>query len=304
MNNKKRKNSQAPIALVYFITLLVFILVFGIIAYTILNNVVLKDKEDTSSTLSVVDNVPTDKDNQTFLYMLTDGKSSLESAMVVRFMPKNGKLYLVPLSPYTITTYKGQTITLNKLAKSGTAQLASAIESELGITIDKYLALDNTAFVDLCDNLGSVTYQVFEDMYYISKTSDDVVNFEKGEKLTLDGNTIRLLLTYPNYKGGVSQNVKVAGDLMQSLINTSFKVSSTKDRLQSIYTSLIKSAKDKTFTGADFEKTKYYYKYLIDNSNNPAEAITPTGTWAGSSPDTFKMSDSFKTQIKDIFEIK
>ena len=84
--NKKKRKSQAPIALVYFSTMVVFIVIFGAIAIKLMNEMVF-EPETSSSTVSVESNNPTEENNQTFLYMVKNDKNSLDSVMAARFMP-------------------------------------------------------------------------------------------------------------------------------------------------------------------------------------------------------------------------
>ena len=101
--DKKKRKSQAPIALVYFSTMVIFLVILGSIALIFMKNLVLEPKK--SSSVSISDNTPTDKNNQTFFYMVKDDKNNLKTAMLARFLPADGKLMLVPLSPYTMITH-------------------------------------------------------------------------------------------------------------------------------------------------------------------------------------------------------
>ena len=47
----------------------------------------------------------------------------------------------------------------------------------LGICIELFLLMGEECFENVCDNIGSITYEVLEDMYYIDKHSDDVTNY-------------------------------------------------------------------------------------------------------------------------------
>lgn len=302
--NRKKGKSQAPIALVYFSTLVVFILIFGAIAIGLMNEMILEPEERSMPTVSVDDSTPTEENNQTFLYFVKNNKNNLDAAMVARFMPADGKIMLVPLSPYTIASADGQGQTLDQVFKaSGASETAKAVSEVLGITIDRYMSMGEQCFENLCDNIGSITYEVFENMYYIDDDSDDIVNYSKGEKIALQGYQIRLFMTYPKYKNGYSQNVSVAGEMMKNLINSGFKLQTTRDNLDSIYSNLLKESAEKNFTENDFKKTEDFYYYIMDNYDNPAEMLTPTGTWSDNGY-RFMVDGAFKAQIKAILKIK
>lgn len=299
--DKKKRKSQAPIALVYFSTMVIFLVILGSIALIFMKNLVLEPKK--SSSVSISDNTPTDKNYQTFFYMVKDDKNNLETAMLARFLPADGKLMLVPLSPYTLITHGGSNQTMAQIFKSGGApDTTSALGETLGISIDRYMSMGEECFENVCDNIGSITYEVLEDMYYIDKHSDDVTNYTKGDKISLQGSQMRLFITYPKYKNGYSQNVTVAGEFMRSLINNGFKLQTTRDNLESIYSNLLRESAEKNFSAGDFEETKEYYYYVIDNFDNPAYMLTPTGTWSDKGYQ-FTIDDAFKTQLKSAFKI-
>ena len=301
--NKKKRMSQAPIALVYFSTMVVFIVIFGAIAIALMNRMML-EPERSSSTVSVESKDPTEENNQTFLYMVKNDKNRLDSVMVARFMPADGKIMLVPLSPYTTSSADGNGQTLDQVFQSGGAsETVSAVSEVLGIGIDKYMSMGEQCFENLCDNIGSITYEVIENMYYIDDDSDDIINYAKGDKISLQGSQIRMFMTYPKYKNGYSQNVSVAGDLMKSLINSGFKLQTTRDNLDSIYSNLLEESADKNFTQSDFDETQEFYYYIMDNYDNPADMLIPTGTWSENGY-RFTIDGTFKAQIKSILKIR
>lgn len=298
--NKKKRNSQAPIALVYFSTMVVFIIIFGAIAIGLMNKMVIEPQG--SSSYSVEDSSPTEKNNQTFFYMVKDDKNKLETAMIARFMPVDGKILLAPLSPYTIASADSTGQTISQIFQSsGAAETTKAVSEVLGISIDRYMSMGQECFENLCDNIGSITYEITENMYYVDKNSDDIINYSKGDKISLQGSQIRMFITYPKYKDGKSQNVLVAGGFMKSLINSGFKLQTTRDNLDSIYSNLMKESSEKNFNVNDFEETKEFYYYVMDNFDNPADMLTPTGTWS-EKQDKFTFDDAFKTQIKTAFK--
>ena len=301
-NKKKKRRSQAPIALVYFLTMIVFIVIFGAIAIGIMNKMVL-EPEERSSTVSVESSNPTDENNQTYFYMVKNDKNSLDAAMLARIMPADGKIMLVPLSPYTTVTTDGTNQTMDQVFKSGgAAETSNAVSGALDIDIDRYMSMGESCFENLCDNFGSITYEVLENMYYVDNDSDDVINYSKGDKISLQGYQIRQFMIYPKYKSGFSQNVLTAGDMIKSLINSGFKLQTTRDNLDSIYSKLLEESADKNFNANDFEETKNSYYYIMDNFDNPADMLTPTGVWLNNGY-RFIVDDAFKAQLKTVFKI-
>lgn len=303
---KKKRRSQAPIALVYFSTMVVFIVVFGFIALGMMNKLSPNTEKVSFSSSSVENADPTDENNQTFLYMVKNDKSSLDSVMVARFMPADGKIKLIPLSPYTTTSDDSNGQTLDQVFQTnGASGIVDAVSGIFGIGIDKYMCMGEQCFKNICNNLGNITYEIPENMYYNDKNSDDnedIIDYEKGAT-TLEGFQIRQLMIYPKYKKGYSQNVTVAGELMQNLINSGFKLQTTRDNLGSIYSNLLQESAEKNFTENDFKETEEFYYYIMENFDNPAETLIPTGTWSNNGY-KFMIDGTFKAQIKSMFKVE
>lgn len=297
---KKRKKTQAPVALVYFITLAVVILVIGGISMLVMTKLVLVD--DSSSVSSEEDLTPTKKDNSTKLYLLVNDRGELEMTMVERVLPKSAKIVLLPISEKTLV--EGSQKTLADIYSSvGSQGVKTEIETLLGTEMNNYIVLNHENFENLIDNLASISYTVPENMYYIDEHSDDIVNYEQGQELTLFGSELRPLLTYPEYENGPGENVKVCGELISSVINQGLKTSLTVQNLSATFSSMVKGSEDKDFSLNDFtEKTQSNIQYIIDNSNEPADYITATGSWNAEGT-VFTVDEGFKEQLKTLFEL-
>ncbi len=297
---KKRKKTQAPIALVYFITLVAVLLVIGGISMFVMTKYVLVD--DSSSVLTEEDPTPTKKDNATKLYLLVNDRGELEMTMVERVLPKSAKIVLLPVSEKTLA--EGTQKTLADIYKAvGSQGVKSEIETLLGTEMNNYIVLNHENFENLIDNLASISYTIPENMYYIDENSDDIVNYELGQELTLFGAELRPLLTYPEYENGPGENTKVCGELISSVINQGLKTSLTVQNLSATFSAMVKGSDDKDFSLNDFtEKTQSNIQYIIDNSNDPANYITATGSWNAEGT-AFTVDESFKEQLKTLFEL-
>lgn len=298
--DNKKKSTQAPVALVYFITLAVVLLVVGGISMFVMTKYVIVD--DDSSVSSSEDSTPTKKDNSTKLYLLVNDKSELEMTLVERVLPKSSKIVLLPMSEKTLA--QGTEKTLADIYKSAGSQgVIAEIEKLLGTEMNNYIVLNHENFENLIDNLASVSYVIPENMYYIDQNSDDIVNYEQGAEITLFGSELRPLLTYPLYENGPGENVKVCGELISSVINQGLKTSLTVQNLRATFSTMVKGSDDKDFSLNDFsEKTQSNIEYIIDNSNEPANYITATGAW-NTEGTAFTVDESFKEQLKSLFEL-
>lgn len=302
-NNIKKQNKRknhASVALVYFITLTVVLLVIGGISLFVMEKYVIT--EDSSSTSSEKDLTPKKRDNATRLYMMVDDKNNLETVLVERFLPRSAKIVLLPLSEKTVAAESNQTLA-QAYASGGSSAITENVESLLDVKIDNFIVLNHTNFENVIDNLATINYTVPETVYYIDDDSDDVLNYEQGEELTLFGSEMRLFLTYPNYDDGPGHNQKVCGELLSRVINQGLSTSLTVQNLGSTFSTLVKGSDDKNFSLNDFnDNAMNNINYIIDNSNEPAQYITATGAWNADSTQ-FTVDEGFKTQLKDIFEL-
>lgn len=299
-NNKKRKNgSQASVALVYFITFAVMLLLVGGISLFVMEKFVLKD---TSSTVvESEDTTPKASENTTQLYLLENDRGELEMTMIQRMLPKSKKIVLLPVSKLTASS-SGAAIEKVYSVGGGSA-VKTEFEELFDLKINNYIVLNHENFENLIDNLATVSYTVPENMYYLDPNSDDVINYEEGLEVSLFGSELRLFLTYPEYEDGPSQNIKACGEIISKVINQGLATSLTVQNLSSTFSTMVKNSDDKDFSLNDFtERTKELITYIADNSDEPANYITATGSWNADNT-LFTVDDTFSEQLKNLFEL-
>ena len=208
--------------------------------------------------------------------------------MIERFLPKSCKIVLLPISEKTVASGSSNTLA-QEYAASGTKAVTKSLEEMLDIKFDGFIVLDHTNFENV--------------IYYIDEDSDDVLNYEQGEELTLFGSEMRLFLTYPNYANGAGQNQKVFGEMLSKVVNQGLSTALTVQNLSSTYSAMVKGATDKNFSLNDFdERMTSNIKYIIDNSDEPAQYITATGSWDLEGT-KFTLDNEFKNQLKELFEL-
>ena len=88
---------------------------------------------------------------------------------------------------------------------------------------------------------------------------------------------------------------------LKSLINSGFKLQTTRDNLDYIYSNLLKESSEKNFNVNDFQETEQFYYYIMDNFDNPANVLIPTGTWSDNEKFTF--DETFLMQVKTEFKV-
>ncbi|MFT3950511.1 MAG: LCP family protein [Oscillospiraceae bacterium] len=286
----RKKRSQAPVALVYFLTLMLCLVVFGFAGMKLMQSL--------SSTGDDASSVPTaqsagisEANNRTMLFLMIDS-GKVSNCAVIRSLPATGKLVVIPLSPATVC--EGQTIS-NLYAAGGIISVRKSLETELGITTDKYMTVTGDAFDKVVKLTGGVLYTVTEELFYRDPITKESVAYPKGTKTALEGAQLRMIMNYPTFSDGAAANVKVTGTLLADWLNTVFQTAGlTDDDIDSVFNALYEQS-DSNITTVEYKVAKVSINYLRNNAVRPAYCIIPTGTWSPAG--TFTVSAVFKEML-------
>lgn len=289
---KKKRRSQAPVALVYFITVLIFMGMLTVLSVYLLKefNIITDDKgEEDATTKTSFNN----------FYARVNSKGILADCTFVRIEPDTGKILVVPMSAMTVSTKEKSKTFRDVFETSGMTGLTSAVCETYGVTIDNYLTLTNDAFERVADIFGGVTYTPEEELYYLSKeNNENDISISKGELVNLSGRQIRLIFQYPLFTNGRQGNIDFMGLALSRLINNAFQQANiTVDNLDNIYT-IITENSDTDLTSDDFNLQKSFVKEMLQSGLTPAEQMIPDGTWS-SDDERFEVSSKFVTKLKD-----
>ena len=288
---RRKKRSQAPVALVYVVTVLIFMGQTSMLAIYMLRSYGLigtEEKEETSVSV------------QTFndLFARVNSNGDLADMVFMRIDPVNNSILVVPMPAETLN--KTNNMKMGDIYKiSGMASVKTAVEDTLGMRVDNYASLSNDSFERVFDMYGGITYKAPEELYYLSKkNNDNDISILKGELATLGGRQIRLLTQYPVYSNGKQGNNEFLGEAVESLINTMFQQDYiTKDNLDNIY-NIVTTNSDTDMNQDDFKLQKSYIKDMLTSKKSPAEKLLPTGTW-GDKDSSFKINEDFITELKE-----
>lgn len=288
---KKKKRSQAPVALVYVITVLIFMALISMLSIYLLKvyNIIGNDKEEEPA-------VTVQSFND--LFARVNSKGVLSEMTLIRIDPTNNSVLIVPMSAMTLNSADNSTMR-DIYSRSGMAGVKSAVESTLGIKVDNYATLSNEAFERICDIYGGITYRAPEELYYLSQENDDNDIFiQKNESVTLSGKQIRLLTQYPVYSNGKQGNNEFLGEAMESLINSMFQQAYiTQDNLDTLY-NIITTNSDTDMNTDDFKLQKSYIKEMLSAGISPAEKLVPEGIW-GNNDETFVINSDFIEMLRE-----
>ena len=265
--HKKKRRSQAPIALVYFITMIIFLFVIGMLALYALREFGVIGNDDSDSDAGIKSPV------YNTLFARVNSKGVLADATVIRVAPDAKKIIIMPVSAFTV---------------SG-SQTMREIHEEVSLT--------NDAFENAADIVGGITYTPDEELYYLSQDNDENdIAIPSGDLTNLSGHQIRLICQYPVFKEGRNGNMKFLGTAVTMLINNAFQQTNiTKDNLDNFY-NIFTANSDTDWTSAQYKEEKSYLKDMLDQNLTPAEALVPEGEWTDDSH--FKVSDKFKESVQ------
>ena len=292
MGKAKKKKSQAPVALVYTITLLVFMAVFGYIAYELIKQMGSWKKEETAS------NVETDP-SFNLLFARVEKTGALLDSAVVRFSPNEDKVFVVPVSAYTVSSSGGGTLA-EVYETNGIRQLENAVEGTFGIKVDAYITVSKTSFETVCDIIGGIVYTPQEDLYKLSANDADDISYQGGKAVDLSGHMVARILEEKVFSDGWKGNNTFLGNVLEQLVNNAFQQSNfTKNSLENIYSQLT-SGGDTNYTKNEFTDNKTYINEMLDNRlNKPAVLMVPDGTWTDEVH--FSPASTFVNDLKEVF---
>lgn len=291
MGKAKQKRSQAPVALVYFTTLLVFMCVFGFIAYRLVLKMNAGKDENSDEGKEVVDK------HFSLLVARQSTKGNLGEAAYLYFAPDEDAVVIVPMTKKTIDPSSGKTFE-QIYDSDGTKGLKSAVESVLDITADHYITMTNVNFESICDVLGGFTYIPQEELYMLAHDDVDDISYRQGRAVELDGRQIRQLLQSEKvFSKGDEGVIEFYGEaLLQMTMNAFKQANQTKDALDNIYNLMTKGG-DNDYEKSDFRLHKSYIEDMLDRRITPAVLKTPDGTWEDG---RFKVAGTFVNELKEV----
>jgi hypothetical protein len=296
MAKTMKKRSQAPVALVYFLTLLLALSLAGGVSYYLLKKYeVFKptasdSKKDSTRVVSI-------------LFARVEDTGDFKDLCVMRIDPFNKVINIIPQTDVTKTSdgrnYK-------EILKSGGMDLLKNKVSETlgGISIEYYATVTNSAFEQVADLLGEMTYKAPQEFYYISQeSSKDDISLQKGDLVTLSGRQIVNLASYDIFNDKKAGNLMFLSGALEQVINNGFRQATvTKDNLYNIY-EIITTGSNTNLTKDAFNEIRRYLEVMLDERDIPARSLAPQGSW-NSDFTAFTMKNDYISQVCDKFGVR
>lgn len=309
----RKKLNQTPVLIVYVITMLISLVLFGSVALFMLDVFVTQPKLERQAAAdqqgnTAVDNTPKEVDyslaRETFLFVGENG-GIINGMALVRVLPDALSVRIVPVSQYTYSSVSGTEGTIQYLYElGGMSYLKTAVENAFNVSCGKYIKITNDGWKSFVDYLGGTNaYSFPQELYYKNETTGEITSFSQGAaSRTLYGDDIRRIMTYPLYDNGNATRVQVIGELSAALVNSacSYNSGSVVSNIQSIFNVVFNNS-DSDITSRGFTDVRDAYEHLVSESSSPATYRIPAGTW--DSRGYFFVDEAFRTDIQSYFEL-
>lgn len=291
VKKRRKKRSQAPVALVYVVTALISMALLAMLSIYLLKNFRIIGVQKEEEAVVTVQSF-----NDMFARVNTNGV--LADVTLIRMDPVDQTILIVPMSPQSIDP-KNNTTFRDIYSTGGMAGVKDAVEETLGLTVDNYASLSNDSFERIFDIYGGITYKANEELYKLSEDNDENdISIAKGELVTLGGRQILQLTQQLVFSSGRQGNTEFLGIAVESLVNSMFQQAYiTQDNIDNIY-SILTTNSDTDFNEDDYKLQKSYLKDMLSSGLTPAVKMVPEGTWS-QNDETFTFSDEFILSLKE-----
>lgn len=288
----KKQNSGVTVAVVYAVSLAVFLLVFGVIGFLAIKNFVPGAEAESSEAEESIQTTYSEDDSSTILYTVANSQNKLLSIVLAKFMPSTQRIVIIPLSPYT----KCEESTFQDVyQQSGIGAMTEQIGTMLNIKIDKYMTMSDNTFSEVINLMGNSMITLLEDFEMYDKASDNYIQYKRDDKISVDGDTAVALISNEEFIGGHSTNMKFSGEIAAASANAFFSHTEyARNNIDLVFKKQYTDA-DTNMSTEDYNKMKNAIVYVIENSSSPAYSLTPTGGW--SDDGTFELSPEFISQL-------
>lgn len=263
------KKKTGSIAVPYLVTIFLGILIVGGGTFFLLNYLGILDsnKELPEPTPRQI-TTTTYADNHTILFILDEPEQKCPSTfMLMRSVPKDRRIVFLGIPTNTIAIVDGTQQKLKEAYDTGGASSAvNFTEQTFGITVDRYMKLDSTAFVKICNILGGVTYPIAE----------DVAGFNgDGSEMYLSAENIDKYVTYAAFKGGEVERAYNAGSIVSAMVNQASGVR-VADNLDNSFNTIVNMT-DTNITAVDYKSHKFAIKDMLERGTSIATSYILNG---------------------------
>lgn len=286
----KKGPKKGSIAIPFLMTVLVTLVLVGGTAFFFLHLLTGDKDKESSYTDFTSEFKPGPEYNRTLLAVLENGDLDTDVVFVlIRSIPQNLKLVTMVVPTSVQIPVDSTAISLVSIYRAeGIEKTCRVLETQLGITIDKYAKLDYSAMERIHNILGGVTVTVPE----------GIPDMAAG-KVGLNARQMISLLTYPDFAGGERYRTSFANTLISTMLNyglRDFLVS----RMDISFEGLV-DLLSTNITALDYQNDKKAFIYLLENRTEGVQIRILPGEWLDD--DTFALASNTAERIREWFEI-
>lgn len=275
---------SSKVALAYFLTIVIALLIFGGLAIFLMKTLVFGEKKENTTnenpmlqTILSDEYVPSNADNQTLLLIIdTEKRQTASCFLLIKMLPVERKLVFMPVPSDTFAEIDGVQNSVYEFYRTeGVLKAAAAVESATTIKADKYLKLKRTSLNLLVEILGGIDFNVPQDLIYENPSTGEETVIREG--LTyLDAVSVRKVITFPNFKE--EYRAQACAIIAVDLINKNV-VSGFSSRIDNYFTDIINADIDTNISIYDYQEKSEAIKYIADNTGKSAQLVSISGSY-------------------------
>lgn len=294
------------IALTYFITIIVTLIIIGGICFMLFRYLTDPKEPDAGSEpnierLVAEEYVPTSANNKTTLFIF-DSEKRLSGCcfLIVRMIADEQKMIIMPVPADTYAYANGTEDSLYEFYRRGGApQAVSAAENAIGIKIDYYMKLNNDSFSVIADIFGGVDFDVPYNLIYSNPDTGEETIIREGST-HLDSAMLRKVITYPLYNSGEEYRAKIMGVAINDLINRNID-ESFSSHVDDYFSAVINSTAETNFTAYDYKEQSEAMKYVASSDDRVSQLVTVTGAY--NADGLFVLDENFLRSLTERFKL-
>lgn len=293
------------IALTYFITIMLTLIIIGGICFMLFRQLTAPKEPDAKAPdmaeLTADRYVPDASNNKTTLFIFdSEKRMSGCSFMLVRLIADEQRMAIMPLPADTCANVGGTEDSLYEFYRRGGApQAVSAAENAAGLKIDYYMKLNNESFEVMVDIFGGVDFDVPYNLIYSNPDTGEETIIREGTAY-LDSEMLRKVVTYPLFNSGEEYRAKITGVLINDLINKNID-DGFSSHIDDYFSAVINSTAETNFTAYDYEAQSRAMKYVASSDDRICQLVTVSGAYNENG--NFVLDEDFLKSVTERFKL-
>jgi anionic cell wall polymer biosynthesis LytR-Cps2A-Psr (LCP) family protein len=284
------------IGLTYVITLIAAFAIFGFMGWLFIDMMKNDSSTEVTAAAPASEYVPTAADRRTIIAVADLGEAKTDVVfMVIRFLPEDTNAVFLPLPPDTMCG--GSTLYELYRGGSGTGARDGA-EAALGIDIDKYIVMDNSAFETFCGLFSGSTYNVPYNLIFTEESGAQTVILQ-GQTY-LDGAMVKSLITCAGYKNGEDERTIASVQIISSMLNTKL-TSSFTEFMDNTFNTIINSGVTTDISKFDYDESRDALRYTVSRTDRFCRSAFPTGVY--SEDGRYVLDPNFLLALDTLFKL-